>query len=120
MKIRLTKEHWKNLGYLLILLALAPIAIEFLILAEFVGLEFAFTFMLVYFRNLFEELVIKWWRLKADIAAVFDNLLNLLMFQPRAAGISASVSCFIIIFTGSTLVACAIWLPALAMSVGHL
>ena len=110
MKIQLTKDHWKALGYILVLLAVSPFALEFLLMAEFVGAEFAVTFMLVYFKSLWANLVQKWWRFKHRLAYGFDEVIKLVMFQPKPYGISATASCVVIVMTGSTFVACAIWL----------
>lgn len=119
-KFRMTRSHWKHLGFLLILLAVAPFAIEFLFLAEFVGLEFAVTFMVLYFKTLCEELNRRWWKLKYKLKYGFDELIDLFVFQPRTYGVSATASCVVILLTGSTLVACAIWLPAMMMSSGYI
>lgn len=116
--MKITKDHLKAAGYLIALLAIAPFALEFLLLAEFVGLEFAFTFMVFYFRNLYQELILKWWRFKQHLSETIDDLLQLLMFQPKTYGLSATASCVFILFTGSTLLACGIWLPAMLLSTG--
>ncbi len=119
MKFEPDKSTLKQVVYLLVLLALAPFAIEFVVLADFVGLEFAFTFMLLYFRNLYEDLVKKWWRFKTRFENGFDELIGLCMFQPRTYSLTATTSCIVMFITGTTLVACAIWLPAILMSSGY-
>ncbi len=120
MKFEPDKSTLKQIGFLLVLLALAPFAIEFLVLADFVGLEFAFSFMLLYFKTLYEDMVYRWWRLKTRFENGFDSIIQLCMFQPRTYGLTATASCVVLVFTGTTLVACAIWLPAMLMSTGYI
>ncbi|MFT6753725.1 MAG: hypothetical protein ACJA2O_003921 [Candidatus Azotimanducaceae bacterium] len=61
MKLKINRPLIIKLGCVLLLLAVAPFAIEFLFIADFVGVEFAVSFMLFYVKNAFFELVEKWW-----------------------------------------------------------
>ena len=118
MPLKSEKPNWKTICYILLLLAVAPFAIEFLFMAEFVGAEFAVTFMLYYFRNAYYEFVHRVLEFKYRLVEGFDNVIQLAIFQPRLCGVSATASCIVIILTGSTLVACTLWLPAMFMSSG--
>lgn len=117
--MRFDKKLLKNIGYLLLLLAIAPFAMEFLLIAEFAGLEFAVTFMLFYFRQLIEEWAFRWWRFRRHLTEQFDTLLALFLFQPRTYGVTATASCVVVVLTGTTFLACAVWLPAMLMSSGY-
>ncbi len=120
MPLKPGKLNWKTIFYILVLLAVAPFAIEFLFMAEFVGAEFAVTFMVYYFRNAYFELVHRFLEFKYRLEAGFDNVIQLAMFQPRLCGVSATASCVVIILTGSTLLACSLWFPAMLMSSGYI
>lgn len=119
MPLKPDKTFWKTAFYVLLLLAAAPIALEFLLLAEFIGAEFAVTFMLLYFRTMYYDMVHKVLAFKYRLENGFDNLIQLAMFQPRICGVSATASCLVVILTGSTLIACSLWLPAMLMSSGY-
>jgi hypothetical protein len=113
-----SKETLKAIVFGLILALIGVFAFEFILIAEVVGSEYALTFALLYFKQAFYDLVERWIRFKQEVTASIESLLQLLMFQPKTYGITASASCLFIVITGSTLFACAIWLPAIAMSSG--
>jgi hypothetical protein len=56
-KLKLNKQLLIKVGCLLLLIAVAPFAIEFLPIADLLGVEFAATFMLLHFRTAFFEFV---------------------------------------------------------------
>ena len=120
MRIKFGKPEMIKLGCLLLLIAVSPFAVEFLVIADFVGVEFAVSFMLLYFRTAFYELVVRWWRFKKRFEDGILQISELVLFQPKPYGITSVATCTVIFVTGSTFVACALWLPAIAMSSGYL
>lgn len=120
MKFKVDRPMLVKIGCVLLLLAVAPFAIEFLFIADFVGVEFAVTFMLLYFKTAFFELVEKWWRFKTDFKNQIYSISQLAMFQPRMYGVTSTATCLVVVLTGTTLAACTLWIPALIMSSGHL
>lgn len=113
------KETLKAIGYTLVLCVLAVFAFEVVLIAEVVGTEFAVTFVLLYYKQAWFELIERWIRFKAELNQQLLLLSELLVFQPRSYGVSATASCVFILFTGSTVFACAVWLPALLLSQGQ-
>lgn len=120
MKQKFDKHFLKQVGFVLVFLALAPFSIEIVLIADVAGIEFAVTFMAVYYRAVFADLVERWWRFKNRFNERLGKLAELVLFQPRSYGLTATASCLIILLTGSTLVACSVWLPAMAMSSGFI
>ncbi|MBO6564540.1 MAG: hypothetical protein JJ956_07340 [Pseudomonadales bacterium] len=120
MKQKFDKHFLKQVGFVLVFLALAPFSIEIVLIADVAGIEFAVTFMAVYYRAVFADLVERWWRFKNRFSERLGKLAELVLFQPSSYGLTATASCLIIVLTGSTLVACSVWLPAMAMSSGFI
>ncbi len=119
MKLKIDKALAIKIGCFLLLLAVAPFAFEFILIADFVGVEFAATFMLLYFRNAFEAYVIRWWQLKTELRENIYPLSQSFLFQPGAYGVSATATCLLVVLSGSTFVAFSLWLPAIAMNSGY-
>lgn len=120
MKLKIDRPMLIKVGCVLLLLAVSPFAIEFVFIADFVGVEFAVTFMLLYFKTALFELVEKWWRFKMDFKNQIGYLSQLVMFQPRTCGVTSTATCLVVVMTGTTLAACALWIPAIVMSTGFL
>ncbi len=120
MNLKLDKKLVVKAGYLLLLLLVAPFAVEFILIAEFVGVEFAATFMLMYFRTAVAEALQRWRGFRMRLNEQYLWLLGTAMFQPRGYGVAASTSCAIIVFSCSTALACSVWLPLMLMSTGGL
>ena len=117
MKINFDKKLFIQIGYHLILLAIAPFAFEVLILADYVvDIEFVLTFMLLYFRTAVEDIIVRCYRLKHAVYKTIDTLSEMFIFQPKNDTLHASASCFVIVFMGSTLMASALWLPIIALN----
>jgi len=120
MKLKINGALATKVGCFLLLIAVAPFAFEFLLIADFVGVEFAATLMLLYFKDAFEAYVIRWWRFKAELREGIYQLSQSFLFQPKTYGVSATATCLLVMLIGSTFVAFSIWLPVIAMNGGHL
>ena len=118
MKFKIPKETLKAIAFTLILCVLAVFAFEVVLIAEVVGTEFAVTFVLLYYKQLYFDLREKCIHFKHELAQQLRMISDMLFFQPKAYGITASASCLFVILSGSTFFACAIWLPAVALGAG--
>jgi len=116
MKFKFDKKMLVQIAYLLVLLVIAPFAFEILILADFVGVEFAVTFMLFYFRNSAEDFIQKCYHVKHDLIRSIDALSAQFIFQPKNYLFHASASCLVLVLLSSTFFACALWMPIFALN----
>ena len=96
---------WRRAGLWLLLLTLAPFAIEIIILADLVGIELAMAFVAYWARDTWTHALARWQRLCDAVAAAGVALAMSLPFERR----SFSVLC------SFTLVMVALGLPAMGL-----
>ena len=98
----------------------APFAIDFIILADFMGLEALLVFLFAYSRPVFLAIHSRFAEFRSSIAATASLVAQLYIFKPRIYVPHAAASAVLMVFACSFFLACVVWLPAMMMSMRHL
>jgi len=108
------------LAVLLVTPYFAPLAVDFVILADFMGLEALLVFLfvsaksgLLVARASFEEM-------KESVAATAQLLVQLPLFRPRVYFTHATASTLFAVLACSVVLACAVWVPVMMMSMRYI
>ena len=107
---------------LLILVApyFAPFAIEFVILADFMGLEALLVFLFAYSKPILAAIHVRLSELKGSIAATAQLVVALPLFMPRIYISHATASSIFAVFACSIFLACVVWLPVMMLSTRYI
>ncbi|MDO9317803.1 MAG: hypothetical protein Q7V56_06355 [Gammaproteobacteria bacterium] len=98
----------------------APFAIDFIIVADFMGLEALLIFLLVYSKSAFLVVQSRLMEFKSSIAATALLVAALPLFTPRIYITHATASTVLAIFACSIFLACVVWLPVMMMSMRYI
>jgi len=98
----------------------APFAIDFIILADFMGLEALLVFLFTCSRSGMTVLQSRIAEFKVSIAATLMLVVALPVFTPRIYLTHATASTLLAVFACSVLLACAVWVPAMMMSMRYM
>lgn len=98
----------------------APFAIDFIIVADFMGLEALLVFLFVYSKSAFSAIHSRFSELKSSVAATALLVAELHIFKPRIYTTHATASAVLAIFACSIFLACVVWLPAIMMSMRYI
>ncbi|MDO8271428.1 MAG: hypothetical protein Q7U82_05825 [Gammaproteobacteria bacterium] len=98
----------------------APFAIDFIIVADFMGLEALLIFLLVYSKSAFLVVQSRLLEFKSSIAATALLVAALPLFTPRIYITHATASTVLAIFACSIFLACVVWLPVMMMSMRYI
>ncbi|MDP6534982.1 MAG: hypothetical protein QGG02_01340 [Gammaproteobacteria bacterium] len=124
MKFRISGSTLIKIGILLALLLLVPyvvpFAFEFLLMADFFGLEALLLFLIYQLKNVKTASLAHLSELKNHILATFYLLAGTYVFQPKVCISHAAGSSVLVVFTCSVAFALALWLPAIYLSAGVL
>ena len=115
---KLSKEKWKRIGLVTIFLLLAPLMPEIALLADFVGIELALTFLVMWLVSNWQLVVHFVRRLKTEIIEIYLILLTAYVFRPKVYFSHVSMSVLILVVSGSVLASTLLWTPAVVMSAG--
>ncbi len=118
--MKLDKQQLKKILYILIILAVAPFALEVVLLADVAGAEFAVFFLVFYLKSIAYVVLERWLEFKRNVATVLSLLAGLYLFQSRIAVSHIAASGMLLLFTSSVLLSCLMWLPPLYLSCGLL
>lgn len=120
MKLNFKKSTLVKLGLILALLAIAPFLVpftlEFIIVADLMGLEALIVFLFVYAKSVGNLLRFKLQRISQHISDTLRLLAELYMFKPKIYLSHATASSLVIICASSVMLACAVWLPVMMAS----
>ncbi len=121
MKFKFDRISLLKFACLVILMAAISFgAIELVFLIDLGGLDFAVTFLLVYFATIRDTLIYKFRALKSDIGDAIVFLSGLYIFQPKVFVSHASASGVLIALTCSVILACLLWIPLIYVSSGFI
>lgn len=98
----------------------APFAIDFIILADFMGLEALLVFLLGYSRSSFSVVQGRISDLKSSISATALLVAQLHICKPRIYVSHAGASAVLAVFACSIFLACLVWLPVMVMSMRYM
>ncbi len=116
----LDRELLKKILYVTIILAIAPFALEVVLLADVAGAEFAVFFLLYYLKTTAYVLIERWLEFKRRLLVVCTLLAQLYLFRPRIIASHLAASSLLLLITSSLLLSCLMWLPPLYLSSGLL
>ena len=94
----------------------APFAIEFIILADFLGLEALLVFLFASSRSTLAVLNARLSELSRELAETAELIVKLPLFTPRIYMAHATASTVLAVFACSVFLACMVWLPVMMMS----
>ncbi len=119
MKIQFDRNTLlKALVLVILILGIFLGATELVFLVDLGGIDFAVTFLLVYFASIRDILIFKFRVLKSEINEFTHYLSELYAFKPRIFISQASASGVLLALTCSVFLACLLWIPAIYLSLG--
>ena len=98
----------------------APFAIDFIILADFMGLEALLVFLFASSRSAFTVLNARLSEFLRELAEIAALIVKLPLFTPRIYMTHATVSTLFAVFACSVFLACMVWLPVMMMSMRYI
>jgi len=98
----------------------APFAIDFIILADLMGLEALLVFLFAYSRPALSAIQSRILDLKISISATAALVAQLHIFKPRIYVSHASASAVLAVCACSIFLACVVWLPVMVMSMRYI
>lgn len=121
MKLKLNRENLlKAIVLVILVIAIALGAVELLFLIDLGGLDFAVTFLLVYFAAIRDAILFKYRMFKSELGGAIVFLSSLYMFRPKILISHASASGVIVALTCSMFLACLMWVPVMILSSGFM
>lgn len=116
MKIKISQRTVIRITCLIIFLLISPFAVEIVLLADIVGVEFAITFLFIYLGSYWTLIKQRGNRFKAACVESFDILSKIYVYRPKVYFTHVTVSSVFLILTGSVLLSTLVWVPAVLMS----
>ncbi|MEQ9023168.1 MAG: hypothetical protein RLN82_10485, partial [Pseudomonadales bacterium] len=110
----------KSLVLFVLIAAIMMGAVELLFLIDLGGLDFAVTFLLVYFAAIRETITYKYRAFKSEISELIQYFAALYLFQPKVFVSHASASGVLVALSCSVLLACLLWIPLIYVSSGFM
>ena len=121
MKFKLDKATFlKFVCIIILIVAISMGAVELVFLVDLGGVDFAATFLLVYFASIRDALLYKFRVLRSKIGEAIAYLSELYIFQPKVFVSHASASGVLIALTCSVFLACLLWIPLIYLSSGFI
>lgn len=99
----------------LLLLSLAPFAIEIILLADLIGIELAMAFLAYYVKAVLAEWQAAWRRFRCNVRQSFLWLSHHSVGQLKTWLLHSSCSLLVLVFTGSALWAMLLWYPVVIL-----
>tara|TARA_Y100001951_G_scaffold99442_1_gene101474 strand:- start:259 stop:636 length:378 start_codon:yes stop_codon:yes gene_type:complete len=120
VKFGFRKSTLVKLGLILLLVAVAPFLVpftlEFIIVADLMGLEALIVFLFAYGKSIFNSLRLRVEEFSNHIVHTVRLVSELYMFKPSIFVGHATVSSIAMVLACSVLLACAAWVPVMLMS----
>lgn len=116
--MKLDRALMKKILYIMIILAIAPFALEVVLLADVAGAELAVLFSIYYLKSTSYIVLEHWLKLKRNVTAACTLLAELCFFRPRIMVTHLAASSLLLLLTSSLLLSCMMWLPPLYLSSG--
>jgi hypothetical protein len=118
--MKLDRPLLKKIAFVMIILAVAPFALEVVLLADVAGAEFAVLFLIYYLKTSTYALIERWLEFKRSVLAVCSLLAELYCFRPRIMASHLAASSLLLLVTSSLLLSGLLRLPPLYLSSGFL
>ncbi|MDO9475124.1 MAG: hypothetical protein Q7L07_00335 [Pseudohongiella sp.] len=124
MKIEFKKSTLIKLGLILVLIVVAPFIVpftlEFIIVADLMGLEALIVFLLAYGKSIIGSIYMRLSEMRSNVGQTVLLIAELYMFKPKIYLGHATVSSLVLVFASSIMLACIVWLPVMYMSAGYI
>ncbi len=121
MKFEIDKKAILKLILLVVIfVAILMGAVELIFLIDLGGLDFAVTFLLVYFASIRDTFIYKYRVFKSEIEEAIVYLSALYLFQPKVFVSHVSASGVLVALTCSVFLACLMWVPVMYVSSGFM
>jgi hypothetical protein len=120
MKLTFNRALLKKIFFVMVILAVAPFALEVVLLADVAGAEFAVFFLIYYLKTTAYMILERWLEFKRSVLAVCSLIAELYFFRPRILASHFAASSLLLLLTSSLLFSCLMWLPPLYLSSGFI
>ncbi len=118
--MKLDRALLKKILYIMIILVMAPFALEIVLLADVVGAEFAALFAIYYLKSIAYLVYERWLEAKRKMVSICTLLAGVYLFKPRIMLPHFAASSLLLLLTSSLLLSCLMWLPPIYLSSGPL
>lgn len=118
--MKLDRPLLKKIAFVIIILAVAPFALEVVLLADVAGAEFAVLFLIYYLKTDTYALIERQLEFKRSVLAVCSLIAELCCFRPRIMASHLAACSLLLLVTSSLLLSGRLWLPPLYLSSGLL
>ncbi|MGH1541913.1 MAG: hypothetical protein ACRBHB_15915 [Arenicella sp.] len=105
------KENYRILLLWLVLLAIAPLFVEILFIANIMGAEAAFGFLLLVIKDVYENWQYRVQRIKEFLTTVVQIIQNHPVCQANIYLFHVTLSIAVLFFSGSMIYSTLIWYP---------
>ena len=109
--LKFDKKKLRGLLFLVILVAIAPIAIELVFVSQILGAEVAVLFFLAFLKDQWQIIEARWERFKEEMFSTLAIISAHAISSPKVFYVHASVSIILFAVTGSIFYLCAVWYP---------
>ncbi len=120
MKFEFRKSTLIKIALILLLIAVAPFLVpftlEFIIVADLMGLEALIVFLFAYGKSIVNSLRLRIEELSNHIVHTVRLVSDLYMFKPSVFFGHATLSSIAMVLACSVLLACAAWVPVMVLS----
>jgi len=120
MKIGFNWATMVKVGIIVAALVIAPyfmpFALEFVLLADFMGLEALIVFLAISGKSMWRHLAFRFKALAQHIAETAILVAELYLFTPRVYLSHATASSLCLVLASSLILCCAVWIPPIIMS----
>lgn len=119
MKFQLDRKSLlRSVVLVILIVAMLFGAAELVLLVDLGGLDFAVTFLLVYFAAIRDTIIYKYRILKSETGVAIKLLSQLYIFQPKVFLAHATASGLLVTLTCSVFLVCLMWVPLIYLSSG--
>jgi len=98
----------------------APFAIDFIILADFMGFEALLVLLFAYSKSIIGIASVKLAGFRSDIKATALLIVGLPLFSPRVYFTHATASSVLAVLACSVFLACVVWVPVMVVSMRYI
>lgn len=124
MKFEFKKSTLIKLGLILVLIVVAPFlvpfTIEFIIIADLMGLEALIVFLLAYGKSILGSIRMRLSDIRRNVGQTVLLIAELYMFRPKVYLGHATASSLVLVFASSVMLACIVWLPVMVVSASYI
>ncbi|MDP2285223.1 MAG: hypothetical protein Q8L06_13870, partial [Pseudohongiella sp.] len=99
---------------------IVPFTLEFIIVADLMGLEALIVFLLAYGKSIIGSIYMRLSEMRSNVGQTVLLIAELYMFKPKIYLGHATVSSLVLVFASSIMLACIVWLPVMYMSAGYI